>query len=518
MKINGKEIEYKAGETVLQAAIRNGIEIPNMCYYEHVDHFASCMLCVVKDVNSESIFPSCSQAVREEMDLLTDDEELFEMRKTSLELLLSDHVGDCEAPCTLTCPAFMDIPQMNRLLAEEKYDQALAVVKNNIAMPGVLGRICPAPCEKACKRKVIDDPVSICLLKRSADDFGNVPQPKVEVNGKRVAVVGAGPAGLSAAYYLQLKGYQVSVLDKNEEPGGNLRYEVPQEKLDREVLDADIQAIRDLGVQFVMNNRLTKEGFQKLQADFDAVILALGDSEISLSTWGLEMKGEHLIADKQTFETIIPKVFAIGNALRTSKYSIRALGHGRIAAESVDQLLTDKEVNGEPRIFNSRFGFLLEEEFEVYLDEATKDARNPKSVDKQEGFTKEELVKEAKRCMHCDCRAMDDCKLRDYSHLFKAKQSRYAIGSRKPITKYFEHEKIVYEPQKCIRCGICVRITEKHKEELGLTFIGRGFNVEIGIPYGDSLVKALQKTEIEVASACPTGALEFKTKNDETES
>lgn len=510
MKINGKDIQAKEGMTVLQVAMAQGIEIPNMCYYEHVDHFASCMLCVVKDTNSQEIFPSCSVNVREEMDLVTNDEELQEMRKSSLELLLSDHVGDCEAPCTLTCPAFMDIPEMNRLLANGDVDEALKIVKANIALPAVLGRICPAPCEKACKRKTIDEPVSICLLKRYAADHSEHIDVCEPSNGKRIAIIGSGPAGLSSAYYLALKGYSCTIFDKNKEAGGNLRYEVPEEKLPKEILDQDIDWIKKVGVEFVQDKTITKDDFNSLQQDYDAVIVALGDSEASIMQWGIDTKKETITTDKQSFQTNIPNVFAVRNVLRSSQYSIRALGHGRIAALSVDQFLNQQEVVGSPRIFNSRFGFLYEEEFPEYLKESVETPRQQHENTYSEGFTKEEMIAEAERCMHCDCRKLDNCKLRDYSDDFDAKQSRFSYGKRKSIKKYMDHEKIVFEPEKCIKCGICVRITEKKKEKLGLTFIGRGFDVEIGIPFNDSLKNALVETELEVAAACPTGALALK--------
>src|SRR5690606_1089264 len=149
--------------------------------------------------------------------VITDDSEIKEARQTALELLLSEHVGDCEAPCQIACPAHMNIPQMNRLIAAGKFDESLAVVKRDIALPAVLGRICPAPCEGACHRKTVDERMSICLLKRFVGDEGAepdiIPAPKT---GKKVAVIGAGPAGLAAAYYLQIKGVQVTLLDKNE--------------------------------------------------------------------------------------------------------------------------------------------------------------------------------------------------------------------------------------------------------------------------------------------------------------
>ncbi len=496
--------------TVLQAAKSSDIDIPNMCYYENVDHFASCMLCVVKDEKTGKIIPSCSVTAREDMDIQTQSDELFEMRKSSLELLLSDHVGDCEAPCTLTCPAFMDIPEMTRLLAKGMVDESVKLVRENIALPSVLGRICQAPCENACKRKTVDEPVSICLLKRYAGDNGDFTDLVSEERKEKIAIIGSGPAGLSAAYYLALKGFKCTVFDKNSLPGGNLRYEVDQEKLPTEVLDRDIQFIKDIGVEFIQDKHIRKGDFDDLKSNYEAIIIALGDSEATINQWGIESKGEYLQSNKQSFQTNIPKVFAIGNVLRSSQFSIRALGHGRIAAISVEQFLDDKEVIGDPLKFNSRFGILLESEFSEYLKESISSPRQPKEISDKQGFTKEEMIAEAQRCMHCDCRKVDACKLRDLSHDFGAKQNRFNYGSRKLITKQLDHQKIVFEAEKCIRCGICVRITEKKKEKLGLSFIGRGFDVKIGIPFNDSLKYALIETEFEVAKACPTGALALK--------
>lgn len=496
--------------TVLQAAKASCIDIPNMCYYENVDHFASCMLCTVKDVENGNLFPACSVKAKEEMNIITHDDELFELRKSSLELLLSDHVGDCEAPCTLTCPAFMDIPEMTRLLAQGKVDESVKLVRENIALPSVLGRICQAPCENACKRKTIDEPVSICMLKRYSGDYGIFEDLIPEKRKERIAIIGSGPAGLSSAYYLALNGFSCSIIDKNDLPGGNLRYEVDQEKLPIEVLDRDISFIKDIGVVFIQNKQVSKSDFVEMQSTYDAIIIAIGDSDKTINQWGVTSKEEYLQSDKQSFQTNIPKVFAIGNVLRTSQFSIRALGHGRIAALSVEQLLNGEKVIGDPLKFNSRFGILLEEEFSEYLKESVSSPRQQKKISDKDGFTREEMIAEAQRCLHCDCREVDNCKLRDYSHDFGAKQNRFNFGSRKQIIKHFEHEKIVFEPEKCIRCGICVRITEKKKEKLGLSFIGRGFDVKIGIPFNENIKKALVDTEYEVAKACPTGALALK--------
>ncbi len=171
IRIDGNMIETPRGSTILEAAKRAGIEIPTMCFLENHEHFPSCLICLVRNGADGKLIPSCSTKAENSMDIITRDDEVMEARKTALELLLSDHVGDCEAPCQTNCPAYMDIPLMNRLLAAGKIDEALRVVKNDIALPAVLGRICPAPCERACRRRDVDEAVSICHLKRYAADF-----------------------------------------------------------------------------------------------------------------------------------------------------------------------------------------------------------------------------------------------------------------------------------------------------------------------------------------------------------
>ena len=147
LKIDNKTIEVEEGTFLHKAALNAGVEIPIMCWYEGMDHFTSCMVCLVKERETGRLLPSCSVMAKAGMDIITTDSEVMEARKTALELLLSEHVGDCEAPCRITCPAGMDIPRMNRLLAEGSFAEALEVVREDIALPSVLGRICPAPCE-----------------------------------------------------------------------------------------------------------------------------------------------------------------------------------------------------------------------------------------------------------------------------------------------------------------------------------------------------------------------------------
>lgn len=511
LKINNTEIQVENGTSVMKAAQQMGIHVPNMCWHDELEHFTSCMLCLVKDQKNGRLFPSCSVKATEGLEIITDDVEIAEARQTALELLLSEHVGDCEAPCQIACPAHMNIPLMNRLIAAGKFDESLAVVKRDIALPAVLGRICPAPCEGACHRKTVDEAVSICLLKRFVGDEGAAPKIiPAEKTGKKVAVIGAGPAGLAAAYYLQLKGVQVTLLDKNEKAGGLLRTAISQEILPLEVLDKEIENILNTGVEFQGGKEINAEVFEKMKTDFDAIIISTGTVSENPEFFGLKATSKGIIADKDSYQTSDEKVFAIGNVLRSSRLAVRSVGQGKEVAFSVLQFFDGQKPKGEPRLFNSRFGKLVAAEYSEYLKESVDGKRIFPETGGHSGFSKEEAIAEANRCLHCDCRAIDNCKLREYSDQYSADQKRFKTSERRNITKQMNHDLVVYEAQKCIKCGICVRLTEKYGEKFGFTYIGRGFDVEIGIPFSEALKDGLTKIAVKVAEGCPTGAISLK--------
>jgi NADPH-dependent glutamate synthase beta subunit-like oxidoreductase/ferredoxin len=409
----------------------------------------------------------------------------------------------------------MDIPLMNRLLAAGKFHEALVVVKNDIALPSVLGRICPAPCEGACRRKSIDESVSICLLKRYAGDDDLIAEtswmPEIAAStGKKVTVIGSGPAGLAAAYHLALKGHQCRVFDRNYKAGGSLCKEVPGEELPANVLQQEIDLMAALGVEFNLGVMVDAEKFHELQKSSDAVVVATGKGESGTGQWGLPMHAKGVEADAKTYRVGDSSVFVVGSALKPSRMAIRALGQGKEAAFSVDQLLGDPPVRGERFLFNSRFGKLEPAEYVEYLKESVQGNRlEPAQI--TEGFTAEQVMAEAARCLHCDCRDLKNCRLRLYSDTYEADQKRFKSEERQLCTKQVQHHQVIYEPSKCIKCGICVRLTEKHKEKFGLTFIGRGFDVVVGVPFNEDTAAGLKKVALEVADACPTGAISRKT-------
>ena len=517
LTIDGKSTRVEEGTTIIDAAETLGIKIPTLCFVKDILPLTSCMLCVVKVEGRRNLLPACATRAEEGMIVFNDDPDVIRARRTALELLLSDHAGDCMGPCQVACPAGMDIPEMIRYMASGRYDKAIETIKEHIALPAVTGYICPAPCEKACRRGQIDEAIAVRLIKRCAAELdlteASPYKPPVFPDlDKKVAIVGAGPAGLSAAYYLRREGVSCTVFDDREQPGGMLRYGVSEEALPRSVLDDEIDQIRSIGVAFKQQIRIGKDiSLDELSKNFDAVFLGTGKTTAAdLEMFGLahDSKSKTLAVNQDTFQTEIPGVFAGGDVRRGLKLAVRSLADGKKAAISILQFLKDEPVTGASRPFNTRMGKLESEELEQLSDIAGKEERD-KMLSTDGGPDLEQASRESSYCLQCDCRKAASCKLRMYAEEYRAKPSEYR-GKRRSFIRRDEHPALIYEPGKCISCGICVRITEKQKEVFGMTFIGRGFNVKVAVPFDKSIAEGLEKTANEVVNACPTGALAFK--------
>ncbi|MBQ6153771.1 MAG: FAD-dependent oxidoreductase [Ruminococcus sp.] len=298
LTINGKQIQAPEGSTILEAARANGIDIPTLCYDKAVEIYGACGLCVVEAEGIPKLLRSCSAKVMEGMVVNTESDRVVRSRKIAMELLMSAHDGDCVAPCQLNCPAHTDCQGYVGLIANGEYDSALQLIKTKIPLPASIGRVCPHPCEKACRRKNVEEPINIAQLKAFAANIdlnkseSYTPELQ-ESTGKKVAVIGGGPAGLTAAYYLSIMGHSVTVYDMMEKMGGMLRYGIPQYRLPKEVLDKEIALIEKTGVKLVNNVKLGKDfTIESLKAENDAVIVAVGAwKSSSMRTPGEELDG-----------------------------------------------------------------------------------------------------------------------------------------------------------------------------------------------------------------------------------
>jgi ferredoxin len=190
--------------------------------------------------------------------------------------------------------------------------------------------------------------------------------------------------------------------------------------------------------------------------------------------------------------------------------AVRSAAQGKVAAMEVDIFLKTHQPKKIRYKFHSAISHLFKEEHEEYLKESIRADRREPAGGFMTGFTPEEAIGEAKRCLHCDCRKPVTCKLRQLSDEYHANRKRYIGPERKILTKNIQHDLVVYEPEKCIKCTLCVEITKKEGEKIGLAHVGRGFDVHIGIPFRESMKDALYKTARECVEACPTGALSFK--------
>jgi ferredoxin len=548
--IDGRAANAVAGQSVLSAARSLGIDIPTLCYLEKCGPLNSCLVCLVK-INGKLV-PSCGTKVQSGMIIDSETEEVHQARRTALELLFSDHIGDCLAPCHRLCPLGLNIPVMIRQIKAGALKEAKATVRNALPLAGVLGRLCHHPCEQGCRRGTWDDPAAIRDMERFVTDrerdlSGNsvpapthslksqIADPKSEApalaspraksenqkpqipfvltlpsgrppSGKSAVIVGAGPTGLGAAYYLLRHGHTVTIVDRNARAGGTLR-EVAATDLPAEIIEKEIALLAQMGVDFklsvALGEHVTIEG---LSRGFDAILLATGElAPGELAALGLPSADAKLKADPNTCQMPLPKVFAAGAAVKPIKQLVRALVEGKAAAECVHRFLSDQPVRRPEKPFSSVMGRLDPAELRQFLL-ASNTGGAVVPCDRCAGFSKTEASSEAARCLHCDCRSSGNCLLQHYAQVYSADAHRFK-AERRPFEQQRQPGGVIFEPGKCILCGICVKLTELAREPLGLTFIGRGFDVKIGAPLNHTIEEGLQKIAEECVRYCPTGAL-----------
>jgi predicted molibdopterin-dependent oxidoreductase YjgC len=343
LKINNIEYEVPDGLTIQEFAKTCGVYIPTLCHKEGLPHYSSCMVCMVKDLRTGNYIPSCTALAQDGMDIDTESDQVVALRKKAVEMLLSEHRAECEAPCHVVCPAGYNVPEMNRFLSAGDLKGALELSLSQTKDAVLKCYDCAAYCENACRRKKVDIPVSI-------------------------------------------KNLQIFIYQQTNQ--GNRVFE---------------------------------------------------------------------------------------NAAAPHKPAKR---------------------------FTSRVGKLESEELSEWLKECTNGEKRSREIADQES-----AAIESGSCMHCDCRAADNCRLRDIANEFSVKDPKGKIVNSPAQKKINQNTGLIFENAKCIKCGLCVRLCEQVHEEPALCFINRGFVSIISEPLTADFNDVLSTKSKEVVEICPTGAL-----------
>ena len=281
LKINGQTVEAAPGQTILEVVRQQGLDdIPTLCHSPELEPYGSCFVCVVEVKGRWNLVPSCATRIAEGMEVVTRNDRIIDSRKTAFELLLSNHYADCVSPCMEGCSAGVDAQGYIALAAMGEYRAAVDLIREKNPLPAVCGRVCVRKCEDVCRRMDVDAPVAINNIKRfvtdSPDAYATEPVCAADT-GKTVGIVGAGPAGLTAAWFLGRSGVKTVLYEAMDRAGGMIRYGIPEYRLPDDVLDREIDYIRRVGADIRCGVRVgTDIALDELREKHDAVFIGAG--------------------------------------------------------------------------------------------------------------------------------------------------------------------------------------------------------------------------------------------------
>lgn len=463
IQLDGERAAAAAGETVLQVARRAGRSIPTLCHVDGVDTPDSCLLCVVEVAGQ--LVPSCSLKVKPDLVVATHGPRIQHARQATMQLLLSEHQGECRAPCELACPAGWDIAEFEQTLPKQPL-AAARMALDGLGLPTTLGQVCDAPCHRACRRGELDRYLDIRRTHAHLPlgDLDLPPPPQ----GPAVLVVGGGPTGLAAAHRLVQLGYRPTILEREARMGGSL---LPLLS-DDAALQADLQVLQRLGVQWQTATPVQRGELEAwLGQRFAAAVVAAGPQ--NPANWPAD-----------------PRVAVVANA-GLHGTPIRRVALGRAAAEQVDRALRQVQPGLLP--IRLRYQDLGEgERAQLLRPESTSPVHDRDLPVEQE----------AALCLGCGCLQHRDCQLNVVAAQLRVPPARIA-GQRRPLLRDASHPLVVLEAHKCVLCQACVAVADG---ELAMT--GRGYATRPAAAFGLPLAEALSDSAaLRAAAVCPTRAL-----------
>ncbi|MGQ9609216.1 MAG: FAD-dependent oxidoreductase [bacterium] len=327
-------------------------------------------------------------------------------RKAIAHINYDDNV----APCVSACPAHVPAQAYVTLIAQGKFAEAVEVIRSKNPFQSVCGYICYHRCERECTRALIDQPIAIKMLKRFALEWADKNGLEIMGNnltckpssGYKVAIIGSGPAGLTAGHDLRKMGYEVTLFEAMSSPGGTIRKSIPQKKLPHTILDREIEYIKELGVKIITNSIFGKDfTLSELKSDgFNSIVVAIG-AKHDLPIPEELLRDLELSSSKRIRSISMDGVFYAGDVIHSSGRSvIQAVADGKISA-----IYTDKYIKGEPivpirePIAVDRRSVLIRS-----VEEPIKKRVNVTKIDGiEQTLTEEQAIDEARRCLACGC-------------------------------------------------------------------------------------------------------------------
>lgn len=319
-------------------------------------------------------------------------------------------------PCVATCPLHCNAQGYVALISQGKFKEALSLVREKLPFPGILAYVCSHPCERECKRIEEDRPISICDLKRSLADHVEEPEFEFtpsEEKGQKVAIIGSGPSGLTAAYDLRKMGYRVTLFESKSEMGGLLTHGFPSYRLPRQVIEKDLSVIEKMGIEVRLDTEVGKDlSSETLYQSFDAIYIATGMAGVESMVRvfkGLKRTRRGTIqVDPISLQTGLKGVFAGGDLVTGPGTIVESMAHGRKAAISIDRYL-----RGEDLIQGRESEGTQTSPLRSTLPDSKREKREvlPDMVKPlKAGLTLEEAMEEAKRCLNCGgCSDCGEC-------------------------------------------------------------------------------------------------------------